>query len=552
MAATATATATTTSTTSTTTAVDTDEDQVLLEEIKNCDDEPDLSSSESREEAETKGLKCKEDGNDALTSGHYNEAVHHYSTALSHLPGNAIVLSNRALAYIKLENYGLAIQDASHAIEADPDYPKGYYRRGSAEFALGRTKAARKDFRAVCRLRPKDRDARAKLGECDRAVREAAFAAAILSDESAPLSEVLRPESIVVERSYDGPHPGPAGTEMLRCEQAEEVALFEPNRLPREFVLAAMRHFKDQKVLHKRYVAYLLICAKRYYERSSSLLEVPIPARGPSEDDPTKPPRLTVCGDTHGQFYDVLNIFDINGLPAKNNPYLFNGDFVDRGSFSVEVILTLLLFKMSDTECIHLHRGNHETRNMNKIYGFEGEVRAKYDDKIFDLFLEVFSHMPLASVVGGKVFVTHGGLPTEPGVTLDDIRRIKRGCEPPNVGLMSDLLWADPQPFPGKSPSKRGVGYSFGPDITESFLKLNDLQLLVRSHEVKDEGYLVEHGGRTITVFSAPNYCDSMGNKGAFIHFDESCEPKFTQYDSVPHPNVRPMAYAAGMGGLFM
>jgi len=539
-------------TTTTTVDNDNDEEQVLIEEIKNCDDEPDLSSSESREEADAKGLKCKEDGNAALTSGHYNEAVHHYSTALSHLPGNAIVLSNRALAYIKLENYGLAIQDASHAIEADPDYPKGYYRRGSAEFALGRSRAARKDFRAVCRLRPKDRDARAKLGECDRAAREAAFAAAILSDESAPLSEVLRPESIVVERGYDGPHPGPAGTEMLRCEQAEEAALFEPDGLPREFVLAAMRHFKDQKVLHKRYVAYLLICAKRYYERSPSLLEVPIPARGPSEDDPTKPPRLTVCGDTHGQFYDVLNIFDINGLPAKNNPYLFNGDFVDRGSFSVEVILTLLLFKMSDTECIHLHRGNHETRNMNKIYGFEGEVRAKYDDKIFDLFLEVFSHMPLASVVGGKVFVTHGGLPTEPGVTLDDIRRIKRGCEPPNVGLMSDLLWADPQPFPGKSPSKRGVGYSFGPDITESFLKLNDLQLLVRSHEVKDEGYLVEHGGRTITVFSAPNYCDSMGNKGAFIHFDESCEPKFTQYDSVPHPNVRPMAYAAGMGGLFM
>ena len=539
-------------TTTTTVDNDNDEEQVLIEEIKNCDDEPDLSSSESREEADAKGLKCKEDGNAALTSGHYNEAVHHYSTALSHLPGNAIVLSNRALAYIKLENYGLAIQDASHAIEADPDYPKGYYRRGSAEFALGRSRAARKDFRAVCRLRPKDRDARAKLGECDRAAREAAFAAAILSDESAPLSEVLRPESIVVERGYDGPHPGPAGTEMLRCEQAEEAALFEPDGLPREFVLAAIRHFKDQKVLHKRYVAYLLICAKRYYERSPSLLEVPIPARGPSEDDPTKPPRLTVCGDTHGQFYDVLNIFDINGLPAKNNPYLFNGDFVDRGSFSVEVILTLLLFKMSDTECIHLHRGNHETRNMNKIYGFEGEVRAKYDDKIFDLFLEVFSHMPLASVVGGKVFVTHGGLPTEPGVTLDDIRRIKRGCEPPNVGLMSDLLWADPQPFPGKSPSKRGVGYSFGPDITESFLKLNDLQLLVRSHEVKDEGYLVEHGGRTITVFSAPNYCDSMGNKGAFIHFDESCEPKFTQYDSVPHPNVRPMAYAAGMGGLFM
>jgi len=93
---------------------------------------------------------------------------------------------------------------------------------------------------------------------------------------------------------------------------------------------------------------------------------------------------------------------------------------------------------------------------MNKIYGFEGEVKAKYDETIFELFLEVFSYLPLASVVGGKVFVTHGGLPTEPGVTLDDIRKIPRGCEPPNEGLMSDLLWADPQPFPGKSPSKRG------------------------------------------------------------------------------------------------
>jgi serine/threonine-protein phosphatase 5 len=91
---------------------------------------------------------------------------------------------------------------------------------------------------------------------------------------------------------------------------------------------------------------------------------------------------------------------------------------------------------------------------MNRIYGFEGEVRAKYDDKIFELFLEVFGHLPLAANVGGKVFVTHGGLSTKENVTLDDIRKIKRGGEPPEAGLMSDLLWSDPQPFPGKSPSK--------------------------------------------------------------------------------------------------
>ena len=182
-------------------------------------------------------------------------------------------------------------------------------------------------------------------------------------------------------------------------------------------------------------------------------MEIPIPA-DPPEHDPSAKPRITVCGDTHGQFYDVLNIFELNGYPCSSNPYLFNGDFVDRGSFSVEVILTLLLFKIHDPNCIFLTRGNHETKNMNRIYGFEGEVRAKYDDKIFELFLEVFGHLPLAATVGGKVFVTHGGLSTKENVTLDDIRKIKRGGEPPEAGLMSDLLWSDPQPFPGKSPSK--------------------------------------------------------------------------------------------------
>jgi len=277
---------------------------------------------------------------------------------------------------------------------------------------------------------------------------------------------------------------------------------------------------------------------------------VRIPKEAPEGSENVKP-RVTVCGDTHGQFYDVLNIFEMNGYPSSSNPYIFNGDFVDRGSFSLEVIVTYLLFKISDPTSIYLLRGNHETKNMNRIYGFEGEVKAKYDDKIFELFLELFCHIPLAATIENKIFITHGGLPVVP-TSLDDIRKITRGCEPPESGLMSDLLWSDPQPFPGMAPSKRGVGYSFGPDITQAFLKKNDLNLLVRSHEVKDEGYLVEHEGNCITIFSAPNYCDSMGNKGAFIHFDSTLEPKFTQFESVPHPDVKPMAYAAGMGGLYM
>jgi serine/threonine-protein phosphatase 5 len=199
--------------------------------------------------------------------------------------------------------------------------------------------------------------------------------------------------------------------------------------------------------------------------------------------------------------------------------------------------------------CIRLV--SHDGRCSLKTLGFEGEVKAKYDEKIYQLFMEVFGFLPLAAVIGKKVFVTHGGLPVEPGVTLSDIQKIKRGMEPPEKGLMSDLLWSDPQPFKGKAPSKRGVGFSFGPDITQAFLETNGLDLLVRSHEVKAEGYLVEHGGKTITVFSAPNYCDATGNKAAFIHFDASLEPKFTQFSEVKHPNIGPMAYAAGMGSLY-
>ena len=499
--------------------------------------------------AEEKANGFKDSGNEELNKGHFIQAIELYSQGLEYQPNNAILLSNRALAYIKVENYGLALLDADRAIESDPNYSKAYYRRASANFALHHFKLARKDFRTVCKLSPTSKDARAKLAAVEKEIREEAFAKAIEADQTAPLSSTYDPSTIdILASSYDGPHPAPDGT--LLVDMDAEIALFQPGCLPRDFVLAACQHFKSEKLIHRRYVARTLLSARAYFASLPSLIDIEIPTSPPSQD-PEASPRITVCGDTHGQYYDVLNIFEMNGWPDATNPYLFNGDFVDRGSFSTEVILTFLLWKLYDPGCIYLSRGNHETKNMNKIYGFEGEVKAKYCDKIFQLFLEVFEWLPLAAVIGNTVFVTHGGLPVEPNVTLDDIRNIKRGIEPPEKGLMSDLLWSDPQPFIGKAPSKRGIGFAFGPDITESFLKHNNLKLLVRSHEVKDEGYLVEHGGKTITVFSAPNYCDTMGNKGAFIHFDASMEPKFTQYTSVPHPNVKPMAYAAGMGGLF-
>eukprot|EP00897_Mesotaenium_endlicherianum_P005617 jgi/Mesen1/5083/ME000252S04198 len=165
---------------------------------------------------------------------------------------------------------------------------------------------------------------------------------------------------------------------------------------------------------------------------------------------------------------------------------------------------------------LYLSRGNHESRSMNKIYGFEGEVnldhkevgQRTFSDTMAELFSEVFCCLPLAHVLNKKVFIVHGGLFSTDGVKLDDIRKIDRFREPPEEGLMCELLWSDPQPGTGRAPSKRGVGVAFGSDVTERFLKDNNLELVVRSHEVKDEGFEEDHGGKVITVFSAPNYCD--------------------------------------------
>jgi len=194
---------------------------------------------------------------------------------------------------------------------------------------------------------------------------------------------------------------------------------------------------------------------------------------------------------------------------------------------------------------LYLSRGNHESKSMNKIYGFDGEVKTKYSDTMAELFADIFCCLPLANVLNEKVFVVHGGLFSSDGVKLSDIRAIDRFREPPDEGLMCELLWSDPHPGLGRAPSKRGVGVAFGSDVTHRFLQENNLDLVVRSHEVKDEGYEVDHDGKLITVFSAPNYCDQMGNKGAFIRFQApEMKPQFTKFNAVGHPNVRPMQYA--------
>ncbi|KAF5949492.1 hypothetical protein HYC85_011485 [Camellia sinensis] len=446
-----------------------------------------------------------------LAAHKYSQAIDLYSQAIELHSESAVYWANRAIAHTRLEEYGSAIQDASRAIE-------GYYRRGAAHLAMGKFKEALKDFQQVKKICPNDLDATKKLKECEKSVMKLKFEEAIAVPESERRSIVdsIDFHSIEVEPQYDG-------------------ARIEGDFVTLNFVKKMMDDFRNQKFLHKRYAFQIVLQTREMLCALPSLVDINIPDGK----------HFTVCGDVHGQYYDLLNIFELNGLPSEDNPYLFNGDFVDRGSFSLEVILTLFAFKCMSPSAIYLSRGNHESKSMNKIYGFEGEVRSKLSDTFVEAFAEVFCCLPLAHVINEKVFIVHGGLFSVDGVKLSDIRAIDRFCEPPEEGLMCELLWSDPQPQPGRGPSKRGVGLSFGGDVTKRFLQENKLDLVVRSHEVKDEGYEIEHDGKLITVFSAPNYCDQMGNKGAFIRFEAPhLKPNIVTFSAVPHPDVKPMAYA--------
>jgi serine/threonine-protein phosphatase 5 len=188
---------------------------------------------------------------------------------------------------------------------------------------------------------------------------------------------------------------------------------------------------------------------------------------------------------------------------------------------------------------------------MNGPYGFENECAAKIDDEAFPHFSKVFEYLPIGHVIGNSVLIVHGGLFGDESVNIAKLQEMSRIGQPPDHGPMNDVLWSDPMEEMGHAPSPRGITQTFGPDVTEKFLNDNGLSLLVRSHQVQDEGYLVQHGGKCITVFSAPNYIGRIGNKGAILEltFGEGgslCEPKFVQFDAQPIPaNYRPMQFTA-------
>ncbi|CRH00804.1 serine/threonine protein phosphatase 5, putative [Plasmodium relictum] len=426
-----------------------------------------------------------------------------------------IYYTNRSFCHMKLESYGLSIQDIDEAIKINPFYAKAYYRKGCSYLLLSDLKSASECFQKVLKL-TKDTNSEIKLKQCKKLLFEQHFQKAIELEQKMPYYQTLVLDTLKIENT--------------------NAPIYDRNNLNIDFLKKVVDYISvpNQK-LNKKCVCAIVLDVINLLKELPTLVYLNL------QSDET----LTICGDVHGQFYDLLNIMNINGYPSENNSYLFNGDFVDRGSFSVEVIIFLYLAKLTFPNNVHLTRGNHETDNMNKLYGFLGELQEKYDDKLHTLFSDSFKFLPLAYVLNKTIFICHGGIPSKMDTTLEDIQKIDRNTEPLDEGVMTDLLWSDPNEEKGFKPSKRGIGFSFGTDITENFLKRNNLSLIIRSHEVRDEGYSIEQNGMLYTVFSAPNYCDIMKNKGAFLKFKgSSTKPECVTFTEVKHPDVPSLKYA--------
>ncbi|SOV13391.1 serine/threonine protein phosphatase 2B catalytic subunit A, putative [Plasmodium sp. gorilla clade G2] len=258
---------------------------------------------------------------------------------------------------------------------------------------------------------------------------------------------------------------------------------------------------------------------------------------------------ITIVGDIHGQYYDLLKLLEVGGNP-DHTQFLFLGDYVDRGSFSIEVLLLLYALKINFPDRIWLIRGNHECRQMTTFFNFRDECEYKYDIVVYYAFMESFDTIPLSAVINGKFLGVHGGLSPDL-ILLNQICSFTRFQEPPRSGIFCDILWSDPidedkeehtiqteSYFPNDI---RGCSYFFGYNAATTFLEKNGLLSIIRAHEAQLEGYKMHQTNLktgfpiVITIFSAPNYCDVYNNKGAVLKFDSNTL-NIQQFSFSPHP----------------
>lgn len=349
---------------------------------------------------------------------------------------------------------------------------------------------------------------------------------------------------------------GPRIPPPLWCEAKREALIDGKGKVNLEVMLV---HFLRQGRLSKHDALNIIQNASSVLRTEPNVLRIADPS-------------VVVVGDVRGQFYDLAKIIFIGNMFSRAKTYLFLGNYIDSCFFSTECILLLLAAKLTHPSCVFLLRGNHECRFMSNIFDFRGECLKKYNDDVYEAIMTAFDCLPLAAVVNNQYFCVHGGL--SPDVTsVDNIRLIYRFREPPSKGAMCDLLWSDPfwdveNPSsvcegsrddyytPGNGPSygtapcfldneQRGCSYLFNYHSVKHFLLTNGLLCVVRSHEVQDDGYKlyrfnsVSNFPCMMSVFSAPNYCDNLHNKGAVLIL-EGKQIGIKQFCCSPHPYVLP------------
>jgi len=302
------------------------------------------------------------------------------------------------------------------------------------------------------------------------------------------------------------------------------------------------RHFLQNKLITKRQAVRIVSAARMVLKLEPNLIDLNH--------------SITVVGDIHGQYFDLIRLIESTGCPSKTK-YLFLGDYVDRGQFSCQVILLLYAIKINYPDRIWLLRGNHECRQLTQYFNFKAECKVKFDLYLYDMIMQSFDCLPLAAVIQQKFFACHAGISPDMSNFRQDIMKLHRFQENPRTGLQCDLLWSDPWDvdkmkynpsiaFPKND--VRGCSFYYTIEAANDWLQKNDLVCIIRAHEAQVHGFKMfsnsmnkvnkeENFPQVITIFSAPNYCDCYGNKAAIITFDDN-QLNVQQFSAVSHPYV--------------
>ncbi|KAF8385463.1 hypothetical protein PRIPAC_74605, partial [Pristionchus pacificus] len=267
------------------------------------------------------------------------------------------------------------------------------------------------------------------------------------------------------------------------------------------------------KTVSEGEIMVLIAEAKKQFEAAPPCVTLKAPVR--------------ICGDTHGQFGDVLRLFQAGGFPPASN-YLFLGDYVDRGRQNLETVLMLMCYKLMFPANLFLLRGNHECARINKVYGFYTECLQRYTSRVWEAFQDTFTQMPLTAVVADRIVCMHGGLSPKLK-TLAELLTCQRGLRDYVEDSMElDLLWADPvEGIQGFEPNPRGASCGFGKDVVQEFCEKNDIDLIVRAHQVVQDGYEFFAARKLVTIFSAPHYCGQYDNRAAMLCVAEDLQCRF-------------------------